>query len=594
MSKKVYLRKKFNTTISRIDQTTLLYILSIVVGILTALVAVILKNSIFYLSDFLTQETEQHSIRNIHYMIFPLCGIFLTTLFVKYVVRDNISHGISRVLYAISRRKSNIKRHNCWSSMIAGTITIGFGGSVGAEAPIVLTGSAIGSNIGKMFNLNYKQITMLVGCGAAGAVSAIFKAPIAGIVFTLEILMLDLTMSSIVPLMISSVTATTIAYFLMGEGVMFDGIDMRWQFVMANIPWYMVLGLFCGIVSIYFSKMTLFLEGLFAKIKNSYSRLIVGGALLGLLIFLFPPFCGEGYDTIRLLLVGDSSSVYANSFIEKIAGDGVVPLLIFMVGLILFKTFASSATNGAGGVGGIFAPTLFLGGICGFIVVELINIIPNTQIADGHFVLAGMAGLMAGVMHAPLTAIFLIAEITGGYSFFIPLIITSTVAYVTARSMVKYSIYHTQLAQRGELITHDKDKAVLTMMNWRKDIETDLMKIYPDDTLSDLVRAVSLTKRNIFPVVDAFNVFDGVVMLDDIREVMFNKELYDKIYVRDIMTIPPSYIDKSEPVESVMEAFQKTEAWNLPVLDQGRYVGYLSKARLYASYRDLLVQVSEE
>lgn len=479
-----------------------------------------------------------------------------------------------------------------WSSMLASTLTIGFGGSVGAEAPIVLTGSAIGSNIGKFLRLNYKHVTLLVGCGAAGAVAGIFKAPIAGIVFTLEILMLDLTMSSIVPLMIASVTATTVTYFLMGEDVLFS-FNMQGAFMISNIPWYLVLGLFTGIVSIYFTKMTLILENRFSKIENQYLKLLIGGVLLGGLIFLFPPLYGEGYDTIMALLNGEAHELLQNTVFSSF-GDGLLPLILFMLGLVVFKVFASSATNGAGGVGGTFAPTLFLGGVCGYILAGTLKVYFNVDIPDSRFVLAGMAGTMAGVMHAPLTAIFLIAEITGGYSFLIPLIITSTMAYVTARGVVKHSIYHIQLAQRGELITHDKDKAVLTMMNWHNEIETELLTVRSDDTLGDLVKAISKSTRNIFPVVDQYGILEGMVQLDDVREIMFNHELYDKTFVRDLMTIPPSYVDKSENIETVMDTFRKTGAWNLPVLDNGYYVGFVSKSRLYATYREMLLQVSEE
>ena len=517
--------------------------------------------------------------------------MFLTYLFVKYIVRDNIGHGISRILYSISRKKSQLKTHNTWTSIVASTLTIGFGGSVGAEAPIVLTGSSIGSAIGQFFKLNYKNITLLIGCGAAGAVSGIFKAPIAGIVFTLEILMLDLTISSIVPLLISSVTAATVAYFLMGDKVLFT-FNIAGSFNISNIPWYLLLGVISGLISLYFSKMTLFLEGNYGKIKNDYLRLILGGIVLGGLIYLFPPFYGEGYDTIMTLLQGNSDSVLSNSIFSQFSGNFLV-IILFMAGLVLLKVIASSSTNGAGGVGGIFAPTLFIGGVNGYLVAGLLKKITHVDLPDNRFVLVGMAGMMAGVMHAPLTAIFLIAEITGGYNLLIPLIITSTVAYITTRSFEKHSIYHVQLAKSGELITHDKDKAVLTRMNWRKEIETDLLKVKPSDTLGDLVKVIAKSKRNLFPVVDEFNILEGVVSLDDVREIMFQQELYDTTFVKDLMTIPPSYIDKKENIETVMETFRKTGAWNLPVLDNGYYVGFISKSRIYSTYRELLVEFSK-
>ena len=586
-----FLSKTFQKNLLAIDQVKLVYFLSLVVGLLSALAAALLKYSIHYIHQILVVGITSESGRML-YVAYPLIGMFLTFLFVKYVVRDNISHGISRILFSISRKKSQLRPHNTWSSIIASPLTIGFGGSVGAEAPIVLTGSSIGSVLGRFFKLNYKNVTLLIGCGAAGAVSGIFKAPIAGIVFTLEILMLDLTTSSIVPLMISSVTAATVAYFLMGNKVLFT-FNIIGAFNISNIPWYLVLGIISGLISLYFSKMTLFLEGSYDKIKNSYLKLILGGTILGGLIYLFPPFYGEGYDTIMLLLQGNSDSILTNSLFSQSSGSFVV-ITLFMAGLILLKVIATSSTNGAGGIGGIFAPTLFLGGINGYLVASILKKFAHIDLPDNRFVLVGMAGMMAGVMHAPLTAIFLIAEITGGYNLLIPLIITSTAAFITTRSFEKHSIYHVQLAKQGDLITHDKDKAVLMRMNWRKEIETDLLSVKPSDSLRRLVKVIATSKRNIFPVVDEFNILEGVVYLDDVREIMFKQELYDSTFVRDLMTIPPSYIDKKENIESVMEAFRNTGAWNLPVLDKGYYVGFISKSRIFSTYRELLVEFSEE
>ncbi|MEI6050502.1 MAG: chloride channel protein [Bacteroidota bacterium] len=586
-----FFKKIFHYRLVDIDQVKLVYFLSLVVGLLSALAAALLKNAIHYTHQILTEgiTTEPGSYL---YLVYPLLGMFLTLLFVRFIVRDKIGHGISRILYAISKKKSLLRVHNTWTSIVATTLTIGFGGSVGAEAPIVLTGSSIGSALGRFFKLNYKNITLLIGCGAAGAVSGIFKAPIAGIVFTLEILMLDLTISSIVPLLISSVTAATVAYFLMGDKVLFT-YNIVEAFNISNIPWYIALGIISGLISLYFSKMTLFLEGSYEKIRNIYLRLILGGIVLGGLIYLFPPFYGEGYDTIMSLLEGKTEIVFSKSIITHFS-DNFLVISLFMLGLILLKVVASSSTNGAGGVGGIFAPTLFIGGINGFFVANLLKKFVNVDLPDNRFVLVGMAGMMAGVMHAPLTAIFLIAEITGGYSLLIPLIITSTVAYITTRSFEKHSIYHVQLAKRGELITHDKDKAVLTRMNWKKEIETDLIKVKPTDNLGELVKIIARSKRNLFPVVDEYNILEGVVSLDDVREIMFQQELYETTGMRDVMTIPPSYIDKKESIETVMETFRKTGAWNLPVLDKGYYVGFISKSRIYSTYRELLIEFSEE
>ena len=586
-----FLRKIFKNRLNDLDQVKLVYLLSLIVGLLSALAAVLLKNALHYTSRLFTGNISTESGGYL-YLAYPITGMLLTLLFVKYVVRDNIGHGVSRILYAISRRKSHLKVHNTWTSLVASTLTIGFGGSVGAEAPIVLTGSSIGSYIGRFFRLNYKNITLLIGCGAAGAISGIFKAPIAGLVFTLEILMLDLTTSSIVPLLISSVTAATVAYFLMGDTVLFSFVVTE-SFNIANIPWYVVLGIISGLISLYFSRMTLMLESGYQRIKNTYNRLILGGIVLGVLIFIFPPFFGEGYDTIMRLLQGNTDSVFSNSISGTLTGS-FAAMTIFMAGLILLKVAASSSTNGAGGVGGIFAPALFIGGINGYLVANLLRKFFSIELPDNRFVLVGMAGMMAGVMHAPLTAIFLIAEITGGYRLLIPLIITSTAAYITTRSFEKHSIYHVQLAERGELITHDKDKAALSRMDWKKEIERDLLEVRPTDKLRDLVSLISRSKRNLFPVVDEYNILEGVVLLDDVREIMFQQDMYDTTSIRDIMTIPPSYIDIRESIDTVMETFRITGAWNLPVLDNGYYVGFISKSRIFSTYRDLLMEFAQE
>lgn len=586
-----FLRRFFRKSLINTDQIKLVYFLSLVVGLLSALAAALLKNAIHYTHGLITGGIILET-KTLIYLAFPLAGMALTLFFVKFVVKDNIGHGISRILYSISKKRSYLKAHNTWSSLVASTLTIGFGGSVGAEAPIVLTGSSIGSTIGRFFKLNYKNITLLVGCGAAGAVAGIFKAPIAGIVFTLEILMLDLTISSIVPLLISSVTAATVAYFLMGDSVLLT-FDLAGSFSISNIPWYLLLGVISGLLALYFSKMTIFLEGSYEKVKNKYIRLAAGGIVLGGLIYLFPPLYGEGYDTIMLLLQGGGNTILNDTVFSSYSDSSLV-IMMFVFGLILLKVVASSSTNGAGGVGGIFAPTLFLGGVNGYFIASLLRKFMHVDLPDNRFVLVGMAGMMAGVMHAPLTAIFLIAEITGGYDLLIPLIITSTVAFITARSFEKHSIYHVQLAERGELITHDKDKAVMTVMDWKKEIETDLRTIRATDTLGDLVRIISKSKRNIFPVVDEYNILEGVVSLDDVREIMFRHELYQTTYVKDLMSIPPSYIDKRENIETVMDTFRKTGAWNLPVLDNGYYVGFISQSRIYAAYRELLIEISEE
>ncbi len=585
------LKKNIIRFLAEPDQKRLVYLLSILVGLLSALAAALLKNAIVYTNRILTRGITPES-ESYFYLVYPAAGMLLTVLFVKYIVRDNIGHGVSRVLYAISKKKGKLRTHNTWTSIVATTMTIGFGGSVGAEAPIVLTGSSIGSALGNYFRLNYRNVTLLIGCGAAGAVAGIFKAPIAGIVFTLEVLLLDLTMASIVPLMMSAVTAATVAYFLMGEEVLLS-FTVAGAFNIKNIPWYILLGGITGLVSVFFTKTSVFLESQYSRIRNTFIRVSVGGAALALLIFFFPPFYGEGYETIRELLEGRSMIAFENSPFGGF-GNTFSIYLLFFAGLVLLKAVATSSTNGAGGVGGIFAPTLFVGGVTGFAVSTILNRFAGIDIPDNRFVLVGMAGAMAGVMHAPLTAIFLIAEITGGYALLIPLIITSTISYITARTFQSHSIYHAQLAEKGELITHDKDKAVLTLMNWKSEIERDLIKVEVNYTLGELVKVISQSKRNIFPVVDKYNILEGVVLLDDIREIMFRSELYGTVTVRELMRIPPSYIDVRESIETVMDTFDQTEAWNLPVLDNGIYVGFISKSRLYARYRELLLQFSEE
>ncbi|MFO7573597.1 MAG: chloride channel protein [Bacteroidales bacterium] len=563
-----------------------------VVGLVSALAAVILKNTIHFMHKLLTSGFVKENSESYLLLAYPLIGIILTWLFVKYVVRDDISHGVSRILKSISKGNSVIKKHNNWSSIVASTITIGFGGSVGAEAPIVLTGASLGSNIGRWFGLNYKQITLLLGCGAAGAVSGIFKAPLAGIIFTLEILMLDLTISSIVPLLIASVTASTVAYFFMGNEVLFS-FAVKETFLLTNLPWYALLGVFTGIVSAYFSRVTLYAERQYQKITTPLSRVFAGGMLLGVLIFLFPPLYGEGYETIMDLLNGNTEALYESSLFAGLSGSFVV-LLLFLIALVLLKVIATSSTNGAGGVGGIFAPSLFVGGVSGFFIASVLNGVFGLAVPQSSFVLTGMAGTMAAIMHAPLTAIFLIAEITEGYGLLIPLIVTSTISFITIRGFEKHSIYHKQLAKAGELITHDKDQAVLTLMDWTKEIEKDLATVKSTDTLGQLVKVVSTSRRNIFPVVDEYGVLEGVVLLDDVRKIMFDTDKYDEVTVAQLMTIPPSYIDISEKMNVVMDIFNKAGVWNLPVLDNGIYVGFISKSRIFAAYRELLVEVTEE
>ena len=573
------------------NQQTLIYILSFLIGLVSALAAVVMKNAVHFTHVLFTQGVMKGA-GGVLVLAYPLVGIFLTVLVVKYLVRDNISHGISRVLYAISTRKSYIKPHNNWSSIVTSSLTIGFGGSVGVEAPIVLTGASIGSNIARHFKLNYKNVTLMLGCGVAGAISGIFKAPIAGILFTLEILMLDLTMSSIVPLLISSVTAATVAFFFMGDNVLFS-FHVKQGFMLSELPYYLILGVFCGLVGLYFTRATIGIEKLYKKIGNKWIRMLVGGSILGILIYFYPALYSEGYETVMALL-NAGTGVAPGKEIFGAVSTGFWSFTLLMAGLLLVKVVATASTNGAGGVGGIVAPVLFTGGVAGYFLSGLLNQLFGLALIESSFTLAAMAGVFSAVLHAPMTAIFLIAEITEGYGLLIPLILTSTVAFITARSFQKYSIYTEQLALSGDLITHNKDKAVMTLLDWSKEVEKDLLTVRPDGTLRDLVKQISKSNRNLFPVVDEFNILEGVVLLDDVRDKMFNPELYDKLTVRELMAIPPSYIDISERGDAVLDAFERTGAWNLPVLDQGRYVGFISKSRIFSAYRELLRQFSAE
>ena len=573
-------------------------ILSFVVGILTALAASLLKFLIEYIKHFLTENFDSTGV-NWLYLVYPVIGILLTGLFIRNVVRDDISHGVTKILYAISRRQSRIKRHNTWSSLFASAITIGFGGSVGAEAPIVLTGSAIGSNLGSAFKMEHRTLMLLVGCGAAGAVAGIFKAPIAGLVFTLEVLMIDLTMGSLLPLLVSSVTAATVAYILHGTEAMFE-FHMDEPFLMERIPAVLLLGILCGLVSLYFTRTMNRIEGVFRRYSNPYIKLMIGGAMLSILIFLFPSLYGEGYDVIHMLLNGTSAVDWDKVMDNSIFYGYGNLLLVYLSLVILFKVFATSATNGGGGCGGTFAPSLFLGCITGFVFAHFCNGYALAPvISDGlpekNFALLGMAGLMSGVMHAPLTGIFLIAELTGGYDLFLPLMMVSVSAYLTIMIFEPHSIYSMRLAQKGELLTHNKDKSVLTLMDIESVVETDFQKVQPNNDLGEMVRVISKAKRNMFPVVDIRGVLLGIVILDDIRHIMFRQELYHRFTVGSFMVVPPACINMEDSMEEVMRKFDETKAWNLPVIDaDGKYKGFLSKSRILNTYRQMLVDFSEE
>lgn len=574
-----------------ISQKNLVLLLSFFVGALSSCAAQLLKLLIHWIQQFVELQLVAH--HHFWYFVCPMIGITLAGLFVKYVVKDDISHGITKILYAISQRKSIIKAHNMWTSIVGSALTIGFGGSVGAEAPIVLTGSAIGSNLAKLFRLDQKTMMLMIGCGAAGAVGGIFQAPIAGLVFTLEVLMMDLTMTSVAPLLISSVTATTISMMASGQTAMFPLLNNE-PFSLERIPFYLILGVLCGLVSLYFTRGMNYLERLFRhKVQKTWAKFLVGGTVLGLLVFLFPPLYGEGYDVIRQLLNGDSVSALENSPFAVLGTDSWV-LISYFVLILLLKIIASVATNGGGGVGGIFAPSLFMGAVTGFICARLFNLV-GFAVPESNFALAGMSGLMSGVMHAPLTGIFLIAELTGGYHLFMPLMVVSVISYLTIKMFEPHSLYAMRLAQKGELLTHNKDRSVLTLLKMDNVLETDLTTLYPEMTLGELVKVIAESHRNIFPVIDHNGRFLGILLLDEVRNIMFQPRLYNRFTVRELMNSPQAILTHDMPMEKVMEIFEDTGAWNLPVVDeQKRYLGFVSKSKIFNSYRHVLVHFSEE
>ena len=590
-----WLQRLHEWRVEHISEKMFMIILALIVGFFAAVAAFVLHwiiNQIVYL---LTSSFDRTGA-NWLYLVYPVVGIYLTSLFVRYIVKDNISHGITRILYAISSNRSRLKSHNCWSSVIASAITIGFGGSVGAEAPIVLTGSAIGSNLGKLFHMDRKMLMTLVGCGAAGAIAGIFKAPIAGLVFTLEVLMIDMTMSALLPILVSCVTATCFTYIFSGDAALFTfHLDSVWS--VQRIPACVLLGITCGLVSLYFIRMMGACEDVFARFKDKpYIRLAIGGTVLSLLIFLFPALYGEGYSSINLLLNGrteaDWNQILDNSLF---AGQGAM-LIPFIALVLLTKVIATSATNGGGGCGGTFAPSLFIGCFAGFLFSRLWNI---NQIGDyvpeKNFALLGMAGVMSGVMHAPLTGVFLIAELTGGYTMFMPLMIVSVCAYLTIIIFEPHSIYGSRLARQGKLLTHHTDHAVLTLMNLDSVVERDYLSVTPDMELGQIVHKISRSHSTVLPVLDAAGMLLGEIDIMKIRNVVFRIELYHHFTASQLMTEPKARLSDATPMAEVMLAFDRTGANWLPVFDvENRLMGYVSRQRIYTMYRKMVADMSED
>ncbi len=564
--------------------------LSVLVGFASGLAAVVIKNLVFLIEALLTNGLVQ-DYHNYLYFAYPLVGILLTVTVIRYLIRKRVYSGIPSTLYSISKQNSTLKKHNTFSSIISSALTVGFGGSGGLEGPTVVTSAAIGSSLGKTFQLNRKTKTLLIGCAAAGSMAAIFKAPVAAIVFAIEVIMLDLTMASLIPLLLASISAVITSHLFLGEDVLFH-FDLQDRFLLVDVPFYILLGILTGLISIYFTRMHFFIDGLFNRVQSVYKKVMIGGVVLGLLLFVFPPLYGEGYEVVNSFIEGKEWKALNNTLFEGYKGH-VLMVILFLAALIFLKSIATSITLSAGGIAGIFAPSLFIGSAIGISFAKLFNHW-GIKLSESNFTLVGMGGLMAGVLHAPLTAIFLIAEITGGYELFIPLMIAAAISYTTVKLFVPYSVYTRQLAQRGELITHDKDKAVLTLMKLESEIEKDFQTIVPTATLGELVKVIASSNRNIFPVVDEHNNFLGMVQLDDVRHIIFNRLMYNKTLVEELMVEAPDLISLNENMDSVMERFEKTGAWNLPVVNHGKYVGFVSRSKLFTAYREQLVEFTGE
>ncbi|NJN27356.1 MAG: chloride channel protein [Cyclobacteriaceae bacterium] len=571
--------------IKHINTQNFTMMLSVVIGVIAGVAAVTLKEAVHLIQHFLMQGAHAE-VNNYLIYFYPLIGIVATVLITRYYWKEKQGHGITDILYTISQKSSIIQGAKMYSRMITSAITVGFGGSVGLEAPIVVTGSAIGSNVARIMHLDYKNRTILIGCGAAGAIAGIFNSPIAGVIFSSEVILVGLGFASFIPLLIAAVSGSLVSMFLHGDDILFSYV-LKDPFVAANTPYYILLGVLCGLISVYFTRFTYYVDEKITKIKNYIVRGVVGGLLLAIIIFFFPPIYGEGYDTIKLLLNSNESEMAFQS-IFKFNYSNPLVFLAFMVGVIFLKPIASSLTIESGGSGGIFAPSLFLGGVVGFVFAFTVNYISPESISLSNFTLVGMCGVMSGVLHAPLTAIFLIAEITGGYTLFIPLMLVSAISFSTISYFEKYSIYTKRLIERGEYVPHDKDKQLLSGIKLRKVIEKDLITVKPYEKLSDLVNAVRMSKRNIFPVVDDDGQLVGIITLDDIRDIMFDEEARNEILISSIMNDPPASISSKDRMQSVMNTFEISGAWNLPVIDEGKYIGFVSKSRIFNTYRTKL------
>jgi CIC family chloride channel protein len=589
MDYKKIAKKFFIWRLKHINDKNFMLILAVIVGITVGFAAIILKSSVNFVRNFIVYVVDAYSI-NYVYIVFPAIGVLLTVLFINHIIKKKLGHGIPMVLYSISKNEGKIDKHNMFSRIIASSLTVGFGGSVGLEGPIVGTGAAIGSNIGQMFRLSYKQIILLIGCASAGAIAAIFKAPITAIVFAIEVIMLDLTTASLLPLLLASISAALTSFIFSGQNFVYF-VEKTDAFLLGDTPYYLLLGLLCGFISVYFSKLYLKINSFFEKINSTWKRFVIGSLILGTLIFLFPSLYGEGYEAVNMALHGNVDFLFESSLYPNWNGYWGVTILLGII--VLLKIFATGATFGAGGVGGIFAPSLFIGSILGLFFTNIIQLL-GIELSGSNFALVGMTGLIAGVMHAPLTGIFMIAEITGGYGLFVPLMIVAAISFFTVRIFTPNSVYTILLAKRGELLTHNADSNMLTLLKMEPLIEKNFLTIKETGTLRDLVDIISKSSRTIYVVIDDDYNLKGIVWLDHVREIMFKPEFYDSVYVRDLMYMPSPIVEWGMSVKEIAELFETTEHYNLPIVQNGKYMGFISKAKVFSTYRKLLKNFSSD
>lgn len=572
-----------------ISQRNFILLLSFVVGLSGGLVALVLKSSVFYLHEVLLED-KGFDEYNLLVFIYPFVGIALTYFFVKYVLRDAVKHNIASILYAISKRNSLMKAHKIFSSIIGGILTAGFGGSIGLESPIISSGSSIGSNVGRLLKLSYKEVTLLLSCGAAGAISAIFHTPLAAIVFAVEVLLIDLTRFSLIPLLIASVSGAIVTNVFFQDQILFEFV-LKDPYEVHHTIFYILLGVLTGLMSVYFAKVFFKIEDVSKRISD-LKKIFLGGAILGVLIFLFPPLYGEGYEIIKAIFAENFSSIMQTNLKLGLVNYQWF-FYFFFISLLFLKAFVTVVTINSGGVGGIIAPSLFTGAIAGMIFSHSLNLL-GLDVSESNFALVGMSGVLSGVLHAPLTGIFLIAETTRGYELIVPLMLTSTISFVTVKFFEPNSIFTMQLAKSGDLITHHKDKAILNFMKLNSVIETDFTTVDVNSNLGDLVKIISKSNRNIFPVIDEDRILNGIILMDNIREIMFETDMYETTKVSNLMILPPAYISYEDTMKDVIEKFETTGAWNLPVIDHAKYVGMVSKSKLFSAYRNLLLEISDE